>query len=60
MKKKYAMPDMIVVEMDYEEMVATSPGGDSTEPGVLPGDGTIHQGNEYVKESRPGLWDDEW
>ena len=58
MEKTYFQPAMLAVELQHNQVIATSIDGNAgLNPGVQPGDGTGPSGPR-VKQS--SIWDEEW
>ena len=58
MKKTYIQPSTLTVELQHNQIIAMSIGGNGDfKPTIEPGDGTGDSA-PHVKETN--IWDDEW
>ena len=56
MKKTYIQPSTLTVELQHNQIIATSIGGNGDfKPTIEPGDGT-----EPPRVKETNIWDDEW
>lgn len=56
MKKTYINPSIVVVDMETEVMISTSPG----DPTVFDSGSTIRENEEWSLGDTNDLWDEDW